>query len=447
MRLAAIGAGALLAETLLASSVTTQVTQNNPYALDRLFLTASNSVPFNEVLPFGSKAKVENYFGVNSPEAQLADDFFSGYTGSSATMLFDRFPPGGGRARIYGADLDMTLKQLQTINGQISITSQGYTFNAQVDLSNATSFADAASLIQSALRAAQPTVATTTGSSIAEESAQFTGSVQGGLMNVTAISSGSVVIGGIVTSPNGYRGHIVGLTSGTPGGVGVYNVWYAPAGPNHVIAPPGSTLSETYGILTVGTVTSGAIAIGQEVAGGGTVGHAEIQANISGSGNNSTWVVDVSQTVGMAALAFKAAPLNVSYQYVPGAGTTNSKSFWINCNANCPQLSSSITDVEGSAAKALGLTSAAGAYISTPGQRVSSASAWMDNIIQNETHAFSSFQTTLVPKDETPPEIRSALEAWAKANGYTYLKEWSANTPPIMNPNSTMNSITGTFGK
>src|ERR1700734_2579003 len=107
MRLVAIGAGALLVQTLLASPVTAQNTQSNPYALDRLFLTASNSVPFNEGLSFGSKAKVENYFGVNSPEAQLADDFFSGYPGSSATMLFDRFPPGGGRARIYGADLDL----------------------------------------------------------------------------------------------------------------------------------------------------------------------------------------------------------------------------------------------------------------------------------------------------------------------------------------------------
>ncbi len=231
MRLAAISAGALLVQTLLASSVTAQViTQNSPYALDRLFLTTSNSVPFNEVMSFGSIASVENYFGVKSPEAQLADDFFAGYTGSSAEMLFDRIPPGGGRARIYGANIsDLTLRQLQAINGQISITSQGYTFNAHVDLSDATSFANAASLIQSAFEAAQPTVATTTGSSIAQESAQFTGSIQGGLMKVTAISSGSVVIGGIVSSPNGYQGHIVGQTSGTPGGVGVYSVWYAPS--------------------------------------------------------------------------------------------------------------------------------------------------------------------------------------------------------------------------
>ena len=119
MRLAAISAGALLVQTLLASSVTAQVTQNSPYALDRLFLTTSNSVPFNEVISFGSIASVDNYFGVKSPEAQLADDFFAGYTGSSAEMLFDRFPPGGGRARIYGANIsDMTLRQLQAINGQ-----------------------------------------------------------------------------------------------------------------------------------------------------------------------------------------------------------------------------------------------------------------------------------------------------------------------------------------
>ena len=47
-------------------------------------------------------------------------------------------------------------------------------------------------------------------------------------MNVTAVSTGEVVIGSKVTSPNGYQGYIVAQTSGTPGGVGVYNVWYEP---------------------------------------------------------------------------------------------------------------------------------------------------------------------------------------------------------------------------
>ena len=177
----------------------------SPYGLDRLFLENNNGIPFNTVLSFNSVTAVENFFGVDSAEAKLATEFFSGYNGPWANMLFDRMPLGGGRARIYGANLSgLTLAQLQAINGTLSLTSEGYTFDASINLASATSFANAASLIQSALNAAQPTEATTTGSSIAPGSASFTGSIEGGLMVVTAVSSGQIAIGGTLTSANGY---------------------------------------------------------------------------------------------------------------------------------------------------------------------------------------------------------------------------------------------------
>jgi hypothetical protein len=97
------------------------------YGLNRLFLENNNEIPFNEVLSFNSVTAVENFFGVSSAEATLATAFFSDYSGSSATMLFDRMPMGGGRARIYGANLGgLTLAQLQAINGTLSLTSEGY---------------------------------------------------------------------------------------------------------------------------------------------------------------------------------------------------------------------------------------------------------------------------------------------------------------------------------
>jgi hypothetical protein len=213
------------------------------------------AVPFNEVLSFNSVTAVENFFGVDSAEAKLAAEFFSSYHGPWANMLFDRMPLGGGRARIYGAILNgLSLAQLQAINGPLSITSEGYTFNASVNLASATSFASAAALLQSQLNAAQPTAATTTGSSIAPGSASFAGSIEGGLMDVTAVSSGKIAIGGVLTSANGYWGQIISQDSGTPGGVGVYNVWYGIPGGDVVTAPPGTALSETYGIMTIGAV-------------------------------------------------------------------------------------------------------------------------------------------------------------------------------------------------
>ncbi len=390
--------------------------QSSPYALDRLFLTGDHKLPFNEVLSFDSATAVENFFGVSSSEAILATDFFAGYTGSSANMLFDRMPLSGGRARIYGANISgLTLAQLQAINCTLALTSEGYNFNASVNLQSARSFNDAASLIQTALNAAKPTVATTTGSSIAPESASFTGSLKGGFMDVTAISSGQIAIGGILTSANGYSGHIICQDTGTPGVVGVYNVWYGPHGPNHVIAPPGSTLSETYGILTVGAVASGAVAVGQEVAGSRVTGNTAIQHHVRGSGigGGSQWVVDLQRTVARGDLTMKAAPLDVGYQPVTGA-TVNSASFWIEVNGQYPVRPTTMTYASGTAAGLLGLTQSAGAYLSTPGQITVDPSAWMNKIVNDETRDFASFQTTYDPRGDTPLSVRSALKAWAQ---------------------------------
>ena len=107
-------------------------------------------MPLNEVLSFNSATAVENFFGVGSDEAALATDFFAGYNGSSANMLFVRTPLGGARARIYGANISgLTLPQLQAIHGTLNLTSGGYNFRASVNLATATSFANAASLVQS----------------------------------------------------------------------------------------------------------------------------------------------------------------------------------------------------------------------------------------------------------------------------------------------------------
>lgn len=109
---------------------------NAQYALDRLFLDPSNETPLNEVLSFNSETAVANFYGVNSPEASLAAEFYAGYSGASANMLFARYPVGGARARLYGSNIaGLTLSQLQAINGSLSITFQGYDFSASVNLS------------------------------------------------------------------------------------------------------------------------------------------------------------------------------------------------------------------------------------------------------------------------------------------------------------------------
>jgi Protein of unknown function (DUF3383) len=398
----------------------------SPYRLDRLFLTTDNAVPFNMVLSFNSAVAVENFFGVGSAQAKLATEYFSGNNGPWDHMLFDRMPLGGGRARIFGANLSgLTLSKLRAINGTLSLTSEGYNFNASINLAGATSFESAASLIQSALNAAQPTVATTTGSTVTPGSASFTGSIEGGVMVVTAVSSGKIAIGGRLTSANGYAGQIIYQESGTPGGVGVYNVFYGTPS-SSITVPPGTALSESYGILTIGAVNFGTVAAGQEVAGSGVAADTAIGANISGSGDGSQWVVNLTQTVASEALSTKAAPLQVTYHYVTGA-TRDSNSFWIEVNGAYPVLPTTMTYAKGTAAASLGLTPGAGAYLSTPGRITTSPYAWLNNIVQQDSQ-WSSFQMTF----PTAPDTAEALSDWSAASDgrFKYLKGYTTTTPP-----------------
>ncbi len=112
-------------------------TYSSPYALDRLFPVISNNVPVGAVLSFSSVTAVENYFGATTEEARLAREFFAGYAGTSATMLFTRYPYDGGRSRVYSANLsDLTKSQLHSIEGSLSLTLNGNTYTGSVNLSN-----------------------------------------------------------------------------------------------------------------------------------------------------------------------------------------------------------------------------------------------------------------------------------------------------------------------
>jgi Protein of unknown function (DUF3383) len=411
------------------------------YGLDRLFLDSNNLIPFNEVLSFSSEAAVANFFGVGSAEAALAVDFFSGYAGSSANMLFDRLPVGGGRARLFGGNISaLTLAQLQAINGGLTLSSQGYDFSTSINLSGVASFSAAATAIQNALNANLPVGAVTTGSSIAPASTSFTASIYAGVMNVTAVSSGSIEVGGVVSGA-GYIGHVVAQTSGTPGGVGTYSVWYGQSNETNFAS---KALTEAYGVLTIGTVTSGTVAVGEQVTDttGDVSSLTAIGANLSGSGNGSTWVVETAQDVAPEAMTMTAAPLLVTYKPISGA-TANSASFWIEENGNFPDLASSITYAGGTAAALLGLTQSTGAYLSTPGQLATSLPAWMSNIVQNETDEFSSFQMTFSPGGSAA----ASLAAWAQSTGgqFQYLETSTTATPPIV-PSSSAAEIVDPAG-
>jgi hypothetical protein len=444
-----LAAASLIASALLAERANAQ---SNPYALDRLFLAQGQSQPFDSVLSFNSVTAVENYYGVSTEEATLAQDFFAGYTGTSANMLFTRLPVLSARAHLVGGNVsNLSLAQLQAINGTISVTSQGYNYSASINLSGVTgtgttAFKNAAYIIQTDLNNSLPPAAAATGS-ITPVSVAFTGSVNNLLLTVSSAPPGSIQVGSIITGRGMPAGaQITSQVSGTPNGAGVYSL-YVPEG--HIST---GTLTETYGKLTVGSVSPtspGPVKIGQQVTGTGSsvLPLTAIEAQLS----SNTWLVNYAQTVTSENMTMTGAPLSVVYTPVTGA-TENRGSFSIQQNGDFLYNSSSVSYATGSAASLLYLAESTG----PPGQQASlnpgeiaapngcpagasecvSIATFMNNLLA-ENPMFSTFQTTWDPPNYIPPGEKTALEAWvsnedAEGGQYTYLENYSDTTPPIV---------------
>ena len=329
-----------------------------------LLLTESNMVPFNVALSFTTSAAVLAYFGAGN-EATLAAQYFA--DGSPSTLIIIRYPTVGGNARVYGAPLSLTLTQLQAINGTLSVTADGQVFSASINLSGATSFPNAASLITTALNTTLPTVAVCPASSIAPISFSVVGYVSGGTLYVTSAPS-QYLYPGTAISGNGLGSdQICTQLSGTPGGIGQYSLIF---GFSAGIAS--ATFTATYGILTLGSFSSGSAGIGVTVAGttpfhsAVSQGGAIIYANLDpGAGSASlSWMVDQTQTVASTTLTLVTTPLSVNWnaQVLDGFAVTGS-----NIGASYG-ATHTIGFVSGTAAAALGLTQAAGAVLSNPGQ-------------------------------------------------------------------------------
>jgi hypothetical protein len=238
----------------------------------------------------------------------------------------------------------------------------------------------------------------------------------------------------MITGP-GFPGglQVVSQLSGTPHGAGTYAIWYT-QGRGFSIPP--QTLTETYGVLTVGSVGPGVVAVGQQVtdATGSVPPVTAIQAHLSGSGAGSTWVVNKPQTVAREAMTMTGAPLKVMYRPTNGA-TVNSGAFWIQQNGNFNFATSTMSYAEGAAAGPLGLTRGSGAYLSSPGQVVTSPSEWMDNFIHTVSDNWVSFQTTFDPDaGASPPAYKNSLAEWAKSTGgrHMFLDADTETTPPIV---------------
>lgn len=146
--------------------------------------------------------------------------------------------------------------------------------------------------------------ASATGSSVAASTFSVTGSVAGSVLTVTAVGSGTVYPGASISGgaiPTNPKPKVVEQLTGTAGGVGTYRISV------DFLEIASTTISGTYGTLTIGTAT-GTFAVGDVISGSGVDTGTKITANISGSGGSGgTMVVDSNTVVGSTTITASEA--------------------------------------------------------------------------------------------------------------------------------------------
>ena len=124
--------------------------------LNGLILTDSGYAPVGTVISFTTKEDVALYFGSASPEFSMAEVYFQGYDNSTKTpgaLLFARFNPDPAAAWLRsGSMAAVTLDQIKLLSGVLTLSVDGTSHtSASIDLSTATSFAQAADLIETGI--------------------------------------------------------------------------------------------------------------------------------------------------------------------------------------------------------------------------------------------------------------------------------------------------------
>ena len=133
-------------------------TGGSPLSLNSVFLTTSTLVPTNTVMPFYDSASVASFFGSGSTEAQLAAKYFLGFDNSNikpSTLFFYQYNTSAVSAYLRGGSVKaMTLDQLKALSGTLTVTIDGtLKTSTAINLSAATSFSNAATIITTALGA------------------------------------------------------------------------------------------------------------------------------------------------------------------------------------------------------------------------------------------------------------------------------------------------------
>jgi hypothetical protein len=175
----------------------------NPLAMNGLFVTQSLLMPTGSVLAFGGVPAVAGFFGPASPEAAQAAIYFAGYANSPTKPGLMLFAPFNLAARaafmLSGSFAGVALTQLQALTGTLTITVDGTPeTSAAINLEAATSFTNAAALIQAGFTA--PAFAVTWNA--VSSTFQFTSTLTGATATIT-FATGTLAAGLQLTSATG----------------------------------------------------------------------------------------------------------------------------------------------------------------------------------------------------------------------------------------------------
>lgn len=119
-------------------------------SLDGLLVTQNEGVPVGQLQVYFTAADVGTAFGTDSDEYRAAQVYFAGIINGGqqpASLSIGRFAEDATGAAVFGASLNLTLSQLQALTGTLIVTTATTHTSSAINLSAATSFANAASLM------------------------------------------------------------------------------------------------------------------------------------------------------------------------------------------------------------------------------------------------------------------------------------------------------------
>lgn len=180
----------------------------NPLSPNSVFLTEDPSIPIGTVQGFGSLAAVQSWFGANAPESVLAAIYFAGFLGTRSlpsVLYFAQYNVAAVAGYLRGGSTaGMTLTQLQALTGTLTVVIDAVSHvSAAINLSGATSFSNAAALIQTGLDGGTPSSTATVTYDSLRQAFLITSSTTGASSAVAYPTTGTLATGLLLTAATG----------------------------------------------------------------------------------------------------------------------------------------------------------------------------------------------------------------------------------------------------